>query len=380
MIVCSGLGHVARGFETFSQECFEALRDRPDLDVLLVKGAGEPAEGELVARTVNRETRTARALGRIFRRSGYFAEQMVFAIRCLPLIRSARPDVVYFSDWALGRALGRARRLTGARFRLLLSNGAAGPPPYDWTTDHVQQLTPVFFDLCRDEEEWAQRQTLLPLGLAIPTAGGGRPDVGTARALRRRLAVPEEGSLVLSVAALNAWSKRLDHLIRELAGVQPRPHVVFLGESEEETPAVLALASSLLGDGGFTVRKVAPVEVGNYYRAADAFVLCSLFEGQGRVLLEALAHGAPVIAHDAHWARYATGGHAHLVDMSIDGRLRDELVTVLHAARDEEATRNAQRFVSSEFGWEALTPRYVKMLRLCAANPQRRRTGTTTDA
>ncbi len=379
MIVCSGLGHVSRGFETFSQECFEALRGHPELNVTLVKGAGAAVEGERVVRTINRETWIARALGRAFRRSGYFAEQMVFAIRCLPLIRAERPDVVYFSDWALGRALGRSRPIMGARFRLLLSNGAAGPPPYDRTTDHVQQLTPVFFELGRDQSEWAQRQTLLPLGLAVPPVAE-RPDAAEVRALRRHLELPEEGTLVLSVAALNAWSKRLDHLIRELAGVQPRPHLVLLGESEEETPVVLDLASSLLGDEGFTVRKVPPMAVGEYYRAADAFVLCSLYEGQGRALLEALAHGAPAIAHDAHWARYATGGHAHLVDMTVEGSLRDELGDALRAARDADATRSAQRFVADEFGWEALTPRYVEMLRTCAAVPPRmRRRGAKVD-
>jgi len=376
MIACSGLGHVARGFETFSQECFEALRGRPELEVTLVKGAGVAAEGERVMRTINRETRIARALGRVFRRSGYFTEQMVFAMRCLPLIQVQRPDVVYFSDWALGRALGRARSLTGARFRLLLSNGAAGPPPYDWTTDHVQQLTPVFFELGHAQDEWAHRQTLLPLGLAVPPADG-RPDPDEARALRRRLALPQVGPMVLSVAALNAWSKRLDHLIRELAGVTPRPHLVLLGESEAETPAVLDIASSLLGADGFTVRKVAPMEVGDYYRACDAFVLCSLFEGQGRVLLEALAHGAPVIAHHAHWAQYATGGHARLVDMTVQGGLRDELSKTLRETPDTEALRSAQRFVSEEFGWEALTPRYIEMLRACAAAPPRLRRART---
>lgn len=375
MIACSGLGHVARGFETFSQECFEALRGRPELQVTLVKGAGETTEGQYVARTIPRETVAARALGRALRRSGYFAEQMVFAARCLPLIRAQRPDIVYFSDWAFGRALGRWRSITRGSFRLLLCNGAAGPPPYDWTTDHVQQLTPLFLELAEKAGEPPRRHTLLPLGLDT-SAAQGRSGAEEVRALRCRLGIPDEGSVVLSVAALNAWSKRLDHLIRELAELEPKPHLVMLGESEAETPAVLGLASSLLGEAGFTALKVSAEDVGDYYRAADVFVLASIYEGQGRVVLEALAHGIPVIAHDAHWARYVTDGHARLIDMSAPHRLRDELRSTFESGPDPQAMRAGQGFVSDEFGWPALSPRYIEMLRACASAPPRLKRGS----
>ena len=45
-IVCSGLGRITRGFESFMQECFETLKEEPDLDVTLYKGGGHSAPRE----------------------------------------------------------------------------------------------------------------------------------------------------------------------------------------------------------------------------------------------------------------------------------------------------------------------------------------------
>lgn len=368
MIACSGLGHVARGFETFAQESFEALRGHPEVAAYLVKGAGPAAQGELVARTVRRDEAPARALGRALRRDPYVAEQLVFAARCLPLIASCDPDVIFFSDWAFGKVLGRWRSATGRRYRLLMSNGAAGPPPYDPAFDHIQQLTPLFMDLATAAGEPQGRHTLLPLGFHL-VADERRPTDEETRARRVRLDLPVDRDIVLSVAALNVWSKRLDYLIREIAGLQPRPHLVLLGQPEAETEEVLALARTLLGTDGFTVRTVPAAEVADYYRAADALVLCSIYEGMGRVLVEALSHGLRVIAHDAHWARYVTGGHARLADLTAEGELRKVLRTVLDQPPEAAACRAGQRFAQETFGWEALTPRYVEMFRVSARRP-----------
>ncbi len=47
-IVCSGLGHVKRGYESFTQECFNALFQEPTLDITLFKGSGDSSEKEIV--------------------------------------------------------------------------------------------------------------------------------------------------------------------------------------------------------------------------------------------------------------------------------------------------------------------------------------------
>jgi len=355
-----------RGFETFAIECHAALQADPRVRAVLVMARGSPGEAERLARTVPRDSRVAGALGALARRDGYFAEQMAYVLSMIPVLARERPHVILFSDWALGGALGRLRALTRARFRLLLCNGAPGPPPYDWTIDHVQQLTPAYYEMALAAGEPPARHTLLPLGVAL----GAEPPLASEderAALRASLELPPDRELLLSVAALNTWHKRLDYVIREVAAMDPRPHLVLLGQREDETPAVLELASSLLGAEGCTARTVAPESVSAYYRCADAFALGSLYEASGRVLLEALGHGLPTLCHDSETTRFVTGDHGMRGDLSRPGGL----TTLMAAARAHPLSgerRLAQyRYARDTFGWESLLPRYVEMIERCAA-------------
>jgi glycosyltransferase involved in cell wall biosynthesis len=355
LLLCSGLGHVMRGVEAFTLECFAALRDEPGLRLTLAD-----------VRAPGRDSMLARALGRAARRDGYFGEQMLYALRVLPLIARSRPDVVYLSDWALAGALGRWRAVARRGFRLLLSNGAGHPGPYDWTIDHVQQLTPGPLRLALAGGEPPARHTLLPLGVAV------EPDLrvlsGDEReALRERLGLPRDREILLSVAALNVSSKRLDYLVREAAALRPPPFVVLLGQPEPETPAVVAAAREALGPGGFTVRTVAPEEVADYYRTADVLALASRFEAFCRVLVEALAAGLPVVAHDAEAMRHVSGEHGRLADLSAPGALAGQLAEQRRAGFTAEQRRAQHRSMLERFGWEALAPRYVALFQTAAA-------------
>jgi 1,2-diacylglycerol 3-alpha-glucosyltransferase len=366
LLPCSGLGIVQRGFETFAIECHAALRSHPGVRPLLLRARGPVGEEERRAPTLSRDATPARLLGRVLRRDGYFAEQLVHALTAVPTLLRERPDVVLFSDWALGHALARIRSATRSSYRLLLCNGAPGHPPYPPEFDHVQQLTPALHALALAAGEAPERQTLLPLGVALE-AEPRLPAREERDALRERLGLPRDDELVLSVAALNTWHKRLDYVVREVASLDPRPHLVLLGQHEKETPALLALAAAELGTDGFTVRTVAPEAVDDYYRCADAFVLGSVYEGSGRVLLEALGRGLPTVCHDSETTRFVTGPHGLRADLKRTGALAGVLAGLRRNGFSEERRRAQHRFAYDTFGWKALTPRYVDMIARCAA-------------
>lgn len=364
-LVCSGLGNVNRGFESFSDECFRALADEAAVRIQLFQGGGERGQGRTVLPTLGRKSRLARALGRVVRRDPFWTEQRTFFRGLVPHLARREPRLVYFSEPFVGVLLERWRRSQGAGFRLLLSNG--GPAPWSFRAwDHVQQLTPGAFRTAREAGWPAERQSVVPYGISV----GAAPPPATAEevsAIRARLGIPAGVQVLLSVAAIDASHKRVDYLVRELAALgTAAPHLVVLGEEGEETAAIRAAALGL--PNGCTMRCVPHAETGDYYRSADAFVLASLDEGFGRVFLEAMMHGLPCVAHDYHVTRFLLGRLGHLGDLRRAGGLRDLLGPAL-AARHTRLPLLLQRRVQRRFSWPVLRARYVQMLRRAAATP-----------
>src|SRR4051794_37140954 len=139
MLVCSGLEHAHRGFESFARDCFDVLRDDPRVDIELVKGSGPPADRERAVPGLRRDSRLALALGRATGREPFRFEQLVFAVTLQPTLLRHRPEVIYFSEWHTGLALAALRRVTGRRFALVLSNGTMALEGFDHL-DRVQEL------------------------------------------------------------------------------------------------------------------------------------------------------------------------------------------------------------------------------------------------
>ena len=361
LLVCSGLDHAQRGFESFARECFDALHGEPALDLTLIKGSGDSGAGERSIPTLTREALLARALARAWGREPFRVEQVSFGVSLIPLIARRRPDVVYFSEWHTGLVLAAFRRLSHRPLRLVLCNGTMAMEGFEHL-DVVQQLTPAGLESALAGGDRPERHVLLPLGFAIERSFEPVDDEARS-ALRTRLGVPLERPVILSVAALNRYHKRLDYLIEEVARLpEPRPFLLLAGQPEAETPEIRALAAERLGADGYEIRTVPHRQVSDLYRASDVFVLASLGEGLPRALIEALGSGLPCLAHDYPVARYATGAYGDLADLSQAGNLTALLTGVLERGPDPDAARGRHRFAYETFSWERLCPQYVRLL------------------
>lgn len=362
LLVCSGLEHARRGFESFAREAFEALRTEPDIELTLVKGTGPSGPGERRVRTLTRDAWVAKAWGRAVNREPFRLEQAAFGLSLLPLISRRRPDVIYFSEWHTGLVLAAFRRAARQSFRLILCNGTMAVDRFGHL-DRVQQLTPAALQEALVRGDTPSRHVLLPLGFAIDPAL--TPVTGEQRAaLRRRLELPGDGQIILSVAALNRHHKRLDYLIEEVSRLRtPRPFLLLAGEAEAETPGIRALAADRLGRAGHSIRTVNQSEVADLYRASDLFVLASLGEGLPRALIEASGLGLPCLTHDYAVTRFALGPHGQFADFSQPGGLAKRLVDLGGRAPDTAGARERHRFAYENFSWDRLRPRYVELLR-----------------
>lgn len=365
-LVCSGLGRINRGYETFTQECFDALAGAPELNLTLFKGGGTAAEKQQVLWNLPRLHAPALRLGKILGKDGYLVEQMTFGIALLPHLLRQNPDVVYFSDISLGKMLWHWRRVSRTKFVLLFRNGGPMKPPYPlW--DLTQQLVQVHQEAALAAGHPPHSQVLLPPGIAIAPELD-TPTAENRAALHRTLGLPENRPLILSVGAVNKNLKRMDYVVREVAALpEPRPFLLMLGQEDEETPEIRTLASAALGPHGYEIRTVPSAEVKQYYQAADIFVLATRLEGFGRAYVEALSWGLPCLAHDSPLTRDIVGADGLLGDFEQPGMLTGLLTAALAEGYDIAARRRRHRNAFRRFSWQEIRPQYVAMFQRCAA-------------
>jgi len=366
-IICSGLGHIQRGFESFAQECFETLLKESSLDITLFKGGGESHSKAIKLWSFPREAWSAIQLGKATGRNAYFIEQVSFTFSLLPYIHREQPDVIYFSDGAVGNILWHWRRLTKQRYKLLLSNGGPYYPPFLPYCDHVQQVAPTHFQAAVDRGIPAAKQSLIPYGINISKTLQilSKPE----REVRRRqLGLPENRPVILSVGAINKFHKRMDYVIREMASLpEPRPYLLLLGQQETESHEIVQLGNGLLGADNFQVKTVAFNKVADLYRVGDAFVLASLSEGFGRVFLEAMSYGLPCLAHDYEIPQFILGEEGYLANFELTGSLAGLIRQVLAEGDDESKRYLRHHKIYERFSWEKLQQAYIEMIQQVAS-------------
>lgn len=364
MLLCTGVGIMNRGIESFFREAFDGLHGTPGLDVHLFKGGPRtPADSPDEHRTpvLRRTSRLAIFLGKLTGKGAYAIEQITAVPGAYFWIRRNKPDIVLTSDDAILRRLRLLREKTGLTFKDIFSNGGPVEPPFD-NKGHVQQVAPYYRDIALAAGENPEKHSMVPYGLIVPE--GNPPFEPAARlALREKLGLPKGRPVLLSVGWIAEVHKRMHHVIREVAAIpEPqRPFLVLLGSIDDKSPPIFKLAEDLLGPGNYVIRSVPYIEVADHYRAADAFVLCSLKEGFGRVYIEALTLGLPVLAHPHPVMQFVLGREGTFVDMEKTGDLAAALQRTLAAPLNPHDMARRRSYVRSRFSWQSLAPAYRQM-------------------
>jgi 1,2-diacylglycerol 3-alpha-glucosyltransferase len=374
LFVCSGLGIMNRGIESFFREAFDGLKATKGLDLRLARGGGPELTDEWVLWSLPRTGRLARGLGAITRRNGYVVEQWSSLFSAWIKIRRFKPDAVFYSDANLGFLLFWLRRRIAVPYTLLFSNGGPVHPPFI-RTDYVHQVAPCYYEEALSAGESPGKHFLVPYGIEV----GHPPEPMIAEQrnlLRHKLGIPPDRKVVLSVGWISREHKRMDYLIEEVARLPgPRPFLQLLGAIDESSAEILELGRRLLGPKGFAATSVSYERVFEYYRAADLFVLASLREGFGRVYLEALMHGLAVIAHFNPITEYVLGTCGILGDLRRPGVLAQFLAEELRRPRDPRLIRDRWQSVRDRFNWPVLAPAYREMFHACAFRGLQTRSG-----
>lgn len=361
-LVCSGLGYINRGYETFTRECFDVLRHERNLDITLFKGNGKALPKEIPLKNLHRNSKLAILLGKLIRKNPYWIEEITFFLSLLPHIHREKPDVIYLSDINLANFIRLWRTWTKQNYKVLFSNGGPVKPNYHFRWDWVHQVAPYHFKQAVKIGVSEHKQTLLPYGINISS------ELQTftpseRKVWREKLQLPPDSPLILAVGAISKKRKRMDYVIREIANLStPRPFLLLLGQKEDDSTEIIALGNDLLGSENFQVRTVTKNEIKNYYKIADLFTLASLNEGFGIVYAEALSYGLPCLAHDYETSRFVLGEMGYFADFNLPGSLSNLVDRVLqeHQAPNQKFLRHQD--VYNRFSWDKLKSKYAELI------------------
>ncbi len=168
------------------------------------------------------------------------------------------------------------------------------------------------------------RIRVVPLGVAPVVVEQGLPQ-------RLRVRYGLDGPFVLWVGTLEP-RKNLSRLVAAMSAPGPLADVplVLVGPRGWRTDVAETVAP--LGDRAVVVGSVGEVEKRAWYEAADVFCLPSLHEGFGLPVLEAMAHGTPVVTSSGTATEEVVGDGGLLVDPLESGAIGEALVVVLDDA------------------------------------------------
>jgi glycosyltransferase involved in cell wall biosynthesis len=210
---------------------------------------------------------------------------LLFSLKALPHLLNHHYDVLIPTDGFWQVLICKFIKL----FRPTIKIATWGLAGIGWTDAHTLKLKPdLFVALSPTMATWAK--TVNP-GVAIATIPL-QVDLNLFTPNATPHSLPLKHPLVITVAALNAY-KRIDLVIHAVAETKELSLLV-LGEGEEEAK-LTALGKKLLGDR-FYLTHAAFEELPGIYAAADVFTLVSEpQEAFGRVFVEAMACGLPVV-------------------------------------------------------------------------------------
>lgn len=329
-VASSGLGHVARGIESWAADLAAAL-DRRGESVRLYKGGGQadlPHE-QVIACWQRESPAVARLLRWLPRRgtwrlglhSSYGIEQTTFALALLPRLRRDRIDVLHVQDPQVALIVQGAYRLGLVRTRVILAHGTEEALRFQRRITYLQHLAPWHLESAQAAGVWKPSWTAIPNFIDADQFHPGRSDC-----LRSELGIGPDELVILTVAAIKRQHKRIDFLLAEFAQLlelmTDRPvRLVVAGGKEADTDDLVRQGRDLLGDQVRFLVRFPRGRMPDLYRMANIFVLGSLKEMMPIALLEAMASGLPCVVSDHPVVSWMVGPGGEAIDMGRSGNL-----------------------------------------------------------
>jgi 1,2-diacylglycerol 3-alpha-glucosyltransferase len=270
-IACSGLGHVARGVETWARTLAEALH-REGEDVILFHGGGEYDCPNVKLNFIKRAGLTARVITRLAPRFAwrwqltgrYPLEQRSFVSALISYLRTpapseGHPDIIHTQDFVVAKRLvvrfkacSEGVRLSLPRGHVVFANGTDEPPRSLVGLPNLQHVSlPDYEAATAVPALGGTRHFLIPN--SVDTTLFSPCSYDERVILRHQYGIPDNAFVIGGVGVLQRHHKRLDALIDEVATLHTHrpaplhPHTLLVGAASDDTAFVERYARERLG-------------------------------------------------------------------------------------------------------------------------------------
>lgn len=350
LLLCTGLGRINRGFEQYIASLATHLSAQPGLPPPEVWCGGPWTRPGVRSRRIANLPRSHRWLKG--RSQAFLWEQRTFFVGMLWHLLWRRPRVIYLGEYQLYCYLYKLRSWLGLRYSLVLyTGGQAIPGLFRPQLDFVHHITDAYLAQCTHLP--AERQTVLPHFIEDDFAY----DEHLIASIRQRAG---HKKIVLSVGLLDKSTKAMHLLVAALAASQQPVYPVLLGASSADTAELRQLLEQHFGHHGYFMNSMLHPMLGNWYAAADLFVLCSPKESFGLALVEALWHGLPVVCRPMPETKWVLQDQAIYCAMETPWQL---CTSIAQALQQNSPALQAQRraFAQQQYSWTSLAPRYQQL-------------------
>ena len=352
----AGLGNISRGFEISCSTWFDELKNITDLDARLFSGGKIKTATHVWNWSRNGSIASfLRYIGLI--NDGCRLEQITFSLGFLFHLFFYSPHVIWLQEATLGNMLLKFRKIFRFKYELIFCDGAPVGHNFAKRFDYLVFLHQYALDDAINDGVDPKRCCVIP-HLSLSADGKfGKPEA------RLKMNIAEDKFVIICVAAWNKHHKRIDYLLKEIASINSNKILVLLCGQPENDSVLLKKEATKLGID-IQWHTLSQAEMAIAYVAADLFVLPSLNEALGAVLIEAGVHGLPVICHPHQAGKFIFGkDYAGLTDLSERGSLTKKILDFTDAGNIENEGYKTKEIVSQKFNRQNLTADFVKYIK-----------------
>lgn len=364
-LISTGLGHVKRGIETWTEDLGKALYER-GINVTVYKGGGRvQAPYEKVIGCMRRDLAITKWIIKVRPKfmwrfgfsTPYALEEMTFSWNIIPELILKQYDIIHTQDAHVADFIHSLQKLKLIKSEVILAHGTEEPFQFLGRFKYLQHLAPYH------KEEMKQNGFDVSKHFAIGNfvdTNLFKPDYKSP--LRKELHIPEDAFVVVSVAAIKKTHKRVDYLIEELSQFKnDNTYLIVAGAFEKESPEVIEIGQKLLGDKVIFLKNFPRQRIIDVFRCADVYALCSLKEMMPIALLEAISSGLPAIIHKYPVEEWMIGHGGESIDMAQSGALAKTILKYQNKAYTREKSLRAREHAQKLFAKDVVLDEIIKM-------------------